>query len=561
MPHSISGREGNAIHGELQYVHAKAQSPLQHIYDMFTLVRKPTLAATLLSAVLFPLALPNELFPMGNPFIGLIALAPLYVALREAESPRQATLAGVLFGGISTFLANYWLMFFGEYSVWTIGGTTVGYMLYNAILGPFLWRALRARPAYRPILFALVWTGYEFLKSVGFLAYPWGLAAYPFNMVSVLVQVVDVTGVWGLTLVVVYANALVAEGALILADRRSTDARSAGRNAVFCALLAGLIVTYGVVMINRDIPARGSLRVLLVQQNADSWNTRDVAGPLLTAQQLTRAGLAEMPDPDLIVWSETSLRFLYNSDYGRDWYDRNPSREPFTQFVSRLPAPLMTGSPVQGEGGEFTVHNAVLLLDQDGSIVQWYGKQHLVPFAEHVPYWESAAVQRFFQEVVGIQAIWAPGPGVELFRIERAGSDPVLAGTPICFEDGFSYMGRRFVLAGADVLINLTNNAWSRTDSAQLQHLVAARFRAVETRRSLVRSTNAGYTGVVDPWGRVVSGLPMFTGGYLAVDVPVYSPGSSTVYVMWGDYLPIVILAGLVLLLLRSHVDGRRRGD
>ena len=221
----------------------------------------------------------------------------------------------------------------------------------------------------------------------------------------------------------------------------------------------------------------------------------------------------------------------------------------------------MTGSPYRTDGGEFAIHNAVLLLGSNGEIQQWYGKQQLVPFAEYVPFWESPIVQSFFQEVVGIGAIWAPGPGVRLFTIDREGGSPIQVGTPICFEDAFAYITRRFVRSGADVLINLTNNAWSLTDSAQLQHLVAARFRAVETRRSLIRSTNAGFTGVIDPWGRVTSWLPMFEEGYLIAEVPVYTPVTIPLYVRWGEYFPVGILAGLLILLIWSTVRPARRTE
>jgi apolipoprotein N-acyltransferase len=513
--------------------------------------------AALLAAIVFPLALPNELFPLGNPFIGLIALVPLYQAYRTVQSNGQAALVGVIFGGVSTFLANYWLMFFGEYSIWTIGGTTLGYIMYNAILGPFLYRALQARSGYRPLLFALVWTGYEYLKSVGFLGYPWGLAAYPFSTVTILVQFVDLTGVWGLTFLVVYLNAVIAETVSNLGDR--TRLVMAGRNAVIVAVLAAAALTYGGVALARELPSRGTLRVLLVQQNADSWNTRDVAGPLRTAQELTAAGLEEMPNPDVIVWSETSLRYLYNTQYGRRWYEDHPAEQPFAEFLSQLPAPLLTGSPFEGMGGEFTIYNAALLLDGEGNVIEWYGKRQLVPFAEHVPLWENPAVQRFFQEVVGIQAIWAPGPEIRTFEVARQNGDPVTFGVPICFEDAFGYVGREFMRAGADLLINLTNNAWSRTDSAQLQHLVAARFRSVENRTTLVRGTNAGYTGVIDPWGRISDGLPMFEAAYLPVEVPVYDT-PATLYVRWGDYLPLAILGGLLVLLVWSHVARARRG-
>jgi apolipoprotein N-acyltransferase len=512
-------------------------------------VRSTVPAAALSSAVLFALAVPNDFFPLGSPLLGLVALVPLYLAYLDAETPGRAALVGVIFGGVSTFLANYWLVFFGEFSVWTIGGTTLGYVLFNAILGPFLWRALRTRRGLRPLLFALVWMSYELLKSVGFLGYPWSLASYPYNTLTVFIQIVDITGVWGVTFVAVYVTAAIAELTRDL-SQRVRPAQDSVRTAAAAVALVGVLAGYGVYALSRDVPVKSEINVLLVQQNADAWETSDIAGPLATTQQLTTMGLRDNPEPDLIAWSETSLRYPF--DDFRSWYDRNPPDEPFSDFLAGLPAPLLTGSPYRTQGSDFTIHNAALLLDNEGRILEWYGKQQLVPFAEYVPFWESAVVQRFFREVVGIAAIWAPGPGYRLFEVETDAGDLVRIGTPICFEDGFAYVLRRFARAGADVFVNLTNNSWSRRDSAQYQHLVAARFRAVETRRSLIRSTNAGFTGVVDPWGRVTHELPMFVGATLSAVVPVYVPEREPVYVRWGEYLPVAAIAGLTVALFIS---------
>jgi apolipoprotein N-acyltransferase len=507
----------------------------------------------LLSGVLFPLALPNELFLLGSPVVGLVALVPYYVALRETSDARTAARLGAIFGGVSTIIANYWLMFFGDYSIWTIGGTTIGYVGYNWLLGGFLWRVVHTRRAYRPVLFAAVWMGYEYLKSIGFLGYPWGLAAYPFNELTIFNQVVDVTGVWALSFLAVYANAVIAE--LVSARRRSPWLEQLGNPIMLCLLVIATGI-YGQIRVNEPVPVQDTVDLVLVQQNADAWNTRDISGPLLTSQRETEAGIAAWEkEPELIVWSETTLRYFYVES--RSWYERNPSEKPFLTFVSELPAPLLTGAPFQNPDDEFAYHNAVLLIDQDTEVTQWYGKQHLVPFAELIPFWQTEMIRTFFQDVIGIPGIWAPGPGIRLFTIQGNGGSDVLIGTPICFEDGFSYMVRRHVKAGADLVINLTNNSWSRTNSAQLQHFVAARYRAIETRRGLVRSTNSGYTSVLDPWGRVTESAPMFESNHLNVTVNVYEPAVETIYVLWGDYLPQLTLALLGILMLVAETKKR----
>lgn len=118
--------------------------------------------------------------------------------------------------------------------------------------------------------------------------------------------------------------------------------------------------------------------------------------------------------------------------------------------------------------------------------------------------------------------------------------------TPICFEDAFPDLNRRFIRAGADLLINLTNDAWSQTVSAETQHFVAAKLRAVENRRVLVRATNGGVTAAIDPWGRIIgNAAPLFTATWVRLQVPVYRPLADTPYTRFGDWLPPLL--GLVL--------------
>ncbi|TVQ24108.1 MAG: apolipoprotein N-acyltransferase [Spirochaetaceae bacterium] len=507
------------------------------------------IVTVLFSAVLFSLALPNELFLLGNPILGLIALIPLYLVLADAKSGRDAARLGAVFGATSTLLSNYWLMFFEDYSVWTIGGTTIGYTAYNYLLGGFLWFALTQRRELRPVAFALTWTLYEYLKSVGFLGYPWGLAAYPLNSLLPAIQLVDVTGVWGLTFIVVLINASVAD--LVHRSHATIRSRESGsprlRTVAFAVILAVAALFYGYVRLNADIPVRARVSTILVQQNADSWSTRDVAGPLLIAQNATTAALQRASDPvDLIVWSETALRYLFVDSRG--WYATNPPAQPFLEFLETLPAPLLTGAPfLDGATGNY--HNAALLIAPDSRVLGWYGKRQLVPFAESIPFWDVPAVRSLFERVVGIGGIWSPGPRHTVFPVETA-NGTVVIGTPICFEDAFARVTARFVLEGADLIVNLTNNSWSRTNSAQIQHFVAARFRSIEVRRTLIRSTNSGYTVHIDPWGRVVESIPMFETGSLAITVPVYAPDRHTVYLAYGDYLPFAALALLIVLAL-----------
>ena len=113
---------------------------------------------------------------------------------------------------------------------------------------------------------------------------------------------------------------------------------------------------------------------------------------------------------------------------------------------------------------------------------------------------------------------------------------------PICFEDAFPTLCADLHNQKSNILINLTNDSWSKTASAEYQHFAVAYFRAIELRTPLVRSTNGGYTCVVDPVGNITASLPLFTTDALSVSVPIY-PYQPTFYAQWKDWLPALFLA------------------
>src|SRR5208337_3711686 len=188
------------------------------------------------------------------------------------------------------------------------------------------------------------------------------------------------------------------------------------------------------------------------------------------------------------------------------------------------------------EGQEVRVdYNAAILFDRD-RIVDTYRKLHLVPFTESFPFQKSMPV--IYNWLVKADThFWEQGTVAPVFE---AGG--VHFSTPICFEDTFGDLCRVFVQRGADVLVNITNDAWSFSVPGAMQHMTMAVFRAVENRRSVVRSTNAGMTNIIDPNGRILSSLPPFVEGYLSGTVPVQTT-ASTLYTRWGDWLPLVLLS------------------
>lgn len=505
-----------------------------------TVERIQALSLLVVSGILFPLTLPSPLFSYGSAPLGAIALVPLYLFVLRSQDTKLLVRGGVLFGAISTIIANFWLAFFQDFSVWTLGGATVGYMAYNAILFGF-FSLVRNRPRpYRPVYFALIWVAYEYLKSVGFLGYPWGLAAYSLTDLPVLLQIAEVTGVWGVSLAVVVVNAYLAEA--LISPTVHERLRYTGAALILPAALLG----FGLYADSRERPVEDSLGVLLVQQNVDSWAPGNFSNALLTAQEITREGFDSASAPvDLVVWSETSLRRPYIG--WREYYEQNPPEAPFSRFLADLDRPLLTGSPIEGQDGYM---NGAILLDPRGEVLSSYGKQQLVPFAERVPFWEWDPLRAFFQRYIGLQAVWVPGNSSEPMLLPRTEGEAVPLGVPICFEDAFSNVVRQMVRSGARGLVNLTNNSWSESDSAQVQHLAAARFRSIEQRIALARSTNSGVTTLVDASGRRQRSLPMFEAGSLYVELPIYAEVGETIYAVAGPWLPGLAIAVTAVLLV-----------
>lgn len=501
----------------------------------------------LLSAFLLPLALPNDLYTVGNPLLGMVCLAPLFVGLTLSGSYRLAAALGAVFGALSSFLAHYWLIYFGDFSVWTVTGVVLGYTLFGLLLGPVLRGVSTRLPRYRVFALAAAWTVWEYIKSTGFLGFPWGLISHPFTMILPLLQISDTTGVWGVSMLIALVNATVAS--MLLEGGGSAigwAAQWVWRDAVMVGLLGIVVLSYGVFQMTDQPEVQDRLDIVLVQHNADPW-ADDGPQAVITAQELTRKAVAGGA-PDLVVWSETILPLAMTEESVGPRLSRYPPASPMSQFLQELGVPLLLGSPFS-PGDVDGYQNAALLLSPDGRLISYYGKQHLVPVAERIPFWSLGPVRWFFREKLGLSQGWTPGTGSRVMTVALAGREVIQFGTPVCFEDSFGDVCRRFVRDGADVLINLTNVSWSQRESAMIQMLVAARFRAIENRRLLLRATNGGVTAVIDTRGRITLRLELFRPDSLRTEVPLYRQKRLTPYTRWGDWFPIALFLGLTMAL------------
>jgi apolipoprotein N-acyltransferase len=495
------------------------------------------LGLLVVSSLCFALSFPSFLSNDGWFPLGFVCLAPLFAAVRRSSWP-AAPFYGIFFGFLSYALFDFWL---GKFHPLTLVVVPPIYAAYFLLTVPALKLADTLFPRHGYLLQAALWVCYEyFLKSQGFLAFSYGNLGYSQYPFIPFIQLAAVTGVWGISLVVVFPSALLgsafADGWAAL---RESWRRYLVPAALYLAAFAA-VVAYGLTA-QVDTAADRQWKVALVQPNIDPWHGGYEAYRA-SLDILERQSLRALREkPEIVVWSETAFVPAI------DWHTRyRPDNDSYSlvkelrQFLAAQPVPFVLGNDdgqlKRTEEGEVRVdYNAALLVDGE-RIVDTYRKLHLVPFTESFPYertlpfiytWLKNADTHF----------WEKGTVATVFD---AGG--VRFSTPICFEDTFGYLCRNFVRRGADVLVNITNDAWSKSVPCAMQHMTMAIFRAVENRRSVVRATNGGMTNIIDPNGRILARLPPFTEGCLVGTVPVHT-GVTTSYTRWGDWLPWWLLA------------------
>ncbi len=499
----------------------------------------------LLAAFLFSAAFPNPFSSFGFWPLIFTAIIPVGVAI-----PRMrwwsAPLYGFFYGFITYSLFNYWLINFDPLAIFIV---PVIYGAYFFVLFPLLWLAQHwfARGAF--FVQVALWMGYEYFRIQFFLGYAYGIVGYALFPAPLLIQIADLGGVWLVSLLIVFPSFLVAAQITRCGWKQWYHDRRRGEWIAY-GLYALSTLVYGVVS-PVDYQDSKQWNVALVQQNIDPWlgGFRTYQRSLEILRRQSDRAIQEY-DPDVVIWSETSFvpSISYHTRFRSDPERYELVRE-LTTYLERQETPFIIGNSDgvrrRGPDGELerADYNAVLVFEPFGVLQGTYRKMHLVPFTEHFPYREQ--LPWMYQLLRDNNTnFWEAGTEYTIFEL-----DDVRFGANICYEDTFGYISRESVRHGAEVIVNLTNDLWSHSESAAMQHMAMAVFRAVENRRSVVRSTNGGMTSIIDPNGVILDLYPPFIEGFLVGDVPVYT-GTNTIYTATGEWPGVLfsILAPLLLI-------------
>lgn len=362
--------------------------------------------------------------------------------------------------------------------------------------------------------------------------FPWMLPAYSQGQWLKFFQWIDHTGPYGLSFYIYLVNGLIADGLILFVYGNQLDKLVSRLIVVFVLSLFSLFLSFLASRgFENHVQNRGSIHVALIQANVSQdmkWDPFHAESNLHRYMYLSSQAVKN--GAELVLWPETAYPYgLRLEELGRDTFLDREAME----------VPLIFGAVVYGkEDGVNRQYNGVFQVGKDAKITASYFKIHLVPFGEYLPF---ESILSKLGNVVNEVGTFDPGREYRLFDV--AG---IRFGSLICFEDVFPENAREFAKHGADVLVNYTNDAWYENSSAQYQHLVFSQFRALESRRPLLRATNTGYTAVINAKGEVIDEVSPFQETTLLHHLKVEVADSF--YGRHGDTWVVVLMCGTGLI-------------
>ncbi len=393
-------------------------------------------------------------------------------------------------------------------------------LLYTVIKGVRFW----------PFICASLWVGLEYVMGWALSGFPWCLVGYTQFQNLHIIQIADILGVYGISFIIILVNSILAGMFIEQLKRRKLVFLL---EVLITVALGVTFIIYGIYSLSRynkkDTQGQRILKVAIVQGNIDQsikWNPAYQEETIEKYQALTYS--SRDFNPCLVVWPETAIPFFFQN---QELSLANKIKE----MAINEKTWMIFGSPAYRDTEKGTVYyNRAYVLSPEGIVKGYYDKVHLVPFGEYIP------LRRLFPIFRGlVQATGEFEPGKSLSPLKVKDID---AGVLICYEAIFPELSSELVRKGADLLINLTNDAWFGLSSAPYQHLSMAVLRAVENRRPLIRAANTGISAFINPDGRILSESGLFVEDVLLGEVSINTIRGLTVFTRYGYIFPILLL-------------------
>ena len=498
----------------------------------------------LLSIGLHALAFP----PWNQPLAAWVALAPLLLALRQ-KSPGRSLWLGFLWGTGSIWAQGYWVpigiayyydqpLLFGL--IFSLVASVVFYATYAAL---FAWAAARLPIGWsafpRSCGLGMFFVTAEWARASLLTGDPWLLLGYALVPGLGFAQIADIGGVYILTFFLVLANAALVECWVGFPQRSGVRLKEALSTLALAVLVPGV---YGVWRLLDPVVATETIPIAVVQTDQDlgaHWQEefygRGLRDYVSISEQAVAAGT------EFLIWPEGSVNFFVADD---------PNYRNFLESaVSSWDVDLILGGPFRDTTNtdEESYRNSAFYMQPEDGLVARYDKHRLLPFGEYFPL-RMIHLLRRFERVRS----FTPGEGPSWIDTTRA-----RMAISICFEAIFPDEVRRQMNDGAQLLVNLSNDAWLGPGAGPAQHLLMVRLRAIENRTWVVRATPTGISALINPYGSVERQLAQGESGFLDGSVGLLSV--DTIYQRYGDVFAFLCTSGSTLVLASLYFSGRRR--
>jgi len=467
------------------------------------------------------------------------AVVLMLFLITDSASWKQALRRSYLIFFFFNAFTLYWISSWGSDDIFIkLGG--IGVILIHPLF--FLIPALLYYTTYRNInlttaviLFPFYWTGFEYMRNLSQLAFPWIELGNTETYNLHRIQYIEYTGVHGITFLICVISATLF---LMIHNFRAGKWGIRSRGLIVCLVSVVLLIilpnVYSALYLAAHVSASVGSKVVkasIIQTNVDAWKKWSSGIPQLMDSYIEMMEKADKENPDLIVLHETAIPFYFFSEY----YTEEANK--FIDFCSTRGKNILIGIPhlqyysdsqtapsdakiMKGSGRRYDTFNAAVLLEPEKKRDEYtiYEKVKLVPVSERIPYQEYVPfLQRVLKWGVGLGS-WQIGKEMTVFKMKVRGEEVRFA-VLICFESAFSEYVSEFTDRGAEFLVVITNDGWFGKSSGPHQHQQFAVLRAIENRKWIVRAAQTGISCFIDPLGNVYDRTELFEPAVITKDI------------------------------------------
>ncbi len=479
----------------------------------------------------------------GFALLSWVSVAPLLIIAARSR-PLHALFYGLVFGEAFFVCLIYWIFHVlrNNTSMGSIMSICVLLCLssYLSLFPSFFSFAVSqsiVKYGRHALFFSpVIWVALEFIRNYALSGFPWGSVGYSQASVISLIQIASVSGVYGISFVIILVNASFAF--CIIGSRKLWRFLPLAMSVVLVAVL----ILWGYARIESASDEGETLNVACIQGNYGGTFNEVSDDTDILAEYIAMTHEAVEQGAALIVWPETTSSFEICCTSGYE--------ELLKEMCRNWDIDLVLGSIHQEMKTKDEIYyNSAFHMRADGTMGERYDKMHLVPYGEYVPMPRLLFFVRKFVEMAGD---FSKGKDYTIMTYKEH-PFAVL----ICYEVIFPEAMKRFAHRGATFFVNITNDAWFGDSSAPYQHFDFLKIRSVETGRFFVRCAATGISGIVSPYGKVLQETKPFSREIIVG--PIKTMHSMTVYMRYGDVLAIACVIMSFILIASSFTKRRRR--